>query len=195
MINYRKGKVVKILRSYGGCTEINVVTDTGEQRAINYDLLTGKIQEGDDVLLNTTAVDLGLGSGGYHFVVCVNDGTRVQNRKKLHKSDGHIMKLRYTPMQFSVLSAEEQGSPYHERFNEFQSLTGMPVIIGELHSMLVAAVFNIKGQNRNLNVSYIMTDGGALAANFSRNVQFLKQNGLLQATITFGQAFGGIMRL
>ena len=28
--------------------------------------------------------------------------------------------------------------------------------------MLVAAVFNIKGQNRNLNVSYIMTDGGHL---------------------------------
>ena len=61
----------------------------------------------------------------------MNDGHKYRI-EKLHKSDGHIMKLRYTPMQFSVLSAEEQGSPYHERFNEFQSLTGMPVIIGRV---------------------------------------------------------------
>ncbi len=51
----------------------------------------------------------------------------------------------------------------------------MPVLIGELHSMLLPAIFNIKRKNPKLKVSYIMTDGGALPANFSRNVNLLKQ--------------------
>ncbi|WP_422446091.1 DUF3866 family protein [Thermoanaerobacterium sp. DL9XJH110] len=188
MINYKKGKVRDIIKEYNGCTEILVSVEGQDCRAINYDSLTGKVKPGDEVLLNTTAVDLGLGSGGFHFVVSVNDGENILPEQK---EKGHIMKLRYTPLQFSVLSVEEQDSPYHDIFNDFKGLRGMPVIIGELHSMLLPAVFNIKRTNPAIRVSYIMTDGGALPLNFSWSVRYLKEKGLIEGTVTFGQAFGG----
>jgi hypothetical protein len=188
MIHYTKGKVKDIIQRREHCTEITVIIDNQEYKAVNYDRLTGTVKVGDQVLLNTTAQDLKLGSGGYHFVVSVNDGyTSFPPTEK----DGHIMKLRYTPLQFAVLSAEEQQSPYHQIFDNFQGLQGMPVIIGELHSMLPPAVFNIKRNQPDLCVSYIMTDGGALPINFSRSVAYLKEKGLIRGTVTFGQAFGG----
>lgn len=191
MISYCKGQVTKIVATYPGCTELEVRTPTGERRAINYDLFTGAVQPGAEVLLNTTAVRLGLGSGGYHFVVAVNNSSKTTSPQQPHKSGGHIMKLRYSPLQFSVLSAEEENSPYHQLFHDFDSLNGLPVIIGELHSMLLPAVFNIKRREPHLKVVYIMTDGGALPAAFSRNLAYLKEQNLIQGTITYGQAFGG----
>lgn len=191
MISYCQGKIIGISNIYPDCTEIKVLTDSGEHRAINYNFLTGNVKPGDEVLLNTTAVQLGLGSGGYHFVVSVNGGSQVISPNRTHKSAGHIMKLRYTPLQFSVLSMEEENSPHHQLFHDFTSLDNMPVVIGELHSMLLPAVFNIKRRNPKLKVAYIMTDGGALPASFSRNIAFLKQNNLIEGTVTFGQAFGG----
>ena len=38
-------------------------------RALAYPALTGAPQPGDRVLLNTSALDLGLGTGGYALVV------------------------------------------------------------------------------------------------------------------------------
>lgn len=187
MINYSKGTVIKVVGKYNNCTEILVDTGEGRFKAVNYDLLTGKVQEGDRVLLNTTAVNLKLGSGGVHFVVSVNDGLPDFGDLK----DGHIMKLRYTPFQFSVLSAEEQQSPYHEVFDKADSIDDMPVIIGELHSMLLPAVFNIKRRNPGLKVSYVMTDGGALPMDFSKTVSYLREKKLIDGTVTYGQAFGG----
>jgi hypothetical protein len=188
MIHYSKGKVKDIIQRREHFTEITVIIDNLEYKAVNYDCLTGTVKAGDQVLLNTTAQDLRLGSGGYHFVVSVNDGdTAFPPTEK----DGHIMKLRYTPLQFAVLSAEEQQSPYHQAFDNFRSLHGRPVIIGELHSMLPPVVFNIKRNRPDLYVSYVMTDGGALPISFSRSVAYLKKKGLIEGTITFGQAFGG----
>ncbi|MGI6553273.1 MAG: DUF3866 family protein [Bacillota bacterium] len=191
MINYCQGLVQQITRRFTGSSEVKVITAAGAVRAINYDFLTGDLREGDRVLLNTTAVDLGLGSGSYHFVVTNLDRPPLTSDKKANRSQGHIMKLRYTPLQFSVLSMEEENSPYHRLFHEFESLEGMPVLIGELHSMLLPAIFNLKSVNPCLRVAYIMTDGGALPANFSENIAFLKKKKLLDGVITFGQAFGG----
>lgn len=186
MINLKRGKVEDILKRYNHCTEVLVDIGGKKHKAINYDFLTGEVRIADKVLLNTTAVDLNLGSGGYHFIVSI-DGRDFSSKK----TDGHIMKLRYTPLQFSTLSAEEQDSPYHHLFESFTSLKNMPVIIGELHSMLLPAIFNIKRVLPNIKLSYIMTDGGALPINFSRNVDYLKQNHLIEGTVTYGQAFGG----
>lgn len=188
VINYKKAKVKDIIRRYNNCTEVEIIIDNKPYRAVNYDKLTGKIQVGDTVLLNTTAVDLGLGSGGVHFVVSINDG---EIQKIAEKEIGHIMKLRYTPLQFSVMSSEEEESPYHEIFNDFENLGNMPVIVGELHSMLAPVVFNIKRENPKAKIAYIMTDGGALPLDFSRTVAYLKERDLLCGTITFGHAFGG----
>jgi len=189
MIHYARAKVKDIIQKRKDYTEITIEIYGKEYKAVNYDSLTGTVEAGDWVLLNTTAQDLKLGSGGYHFVVSINDGN-VLFPPPIEK-DGHIMKLRYTPLQFSVLSAEEQQSPYHKVFDNFQSLKGRPVIIGELHSMLPPVVFNIKQNQSSRSVSYIMTDGGALPLSFSRSVAYLKEKDLIQGTVTFGQAFGG----
>ncbi|NMA55366.1 MAG: DUF3866 family protein [Firmicutes bacterium] len=189
MIAYSCGRVKKIVARYPGSTELLVQTPTGTQRALNYHLFTGPVQPGDQVLLNTTAVELGLGSGGYHFVVAVGD--YLHPHPQPSEPAGHIMKLRYTPLQFSVLSVEEENSPHHELFHQFETLAGLPVIIGELHSMLLPAVFNIHRQNPQLKIAYIMTDGGALPAAFSHNLAYLKKQRLIAGVITYGQAFGG----
>ncbi len=105
------------------------------------------LREGDLVLLNTTAVQLGLGSGGYHFVH-VSRRRRERSCTTFHTDalkaspsstasqlpQGHLMKLKYTSLQRAVLSAEEQNSPYHSVFLRHHDIAGTPVLIGELRS-------------------------------------------------------------
>jgi hypothetical protein len=160
----------------------------GEQaRAIAYTSLTGTINVGDCVLLNTTAVKLGLGTGGYHFVIA-----NLSAQELTEQGPGHIIKCRYTPVQHSVLSVEEEDSPEREAIEKFQSLNGMPVVIGQLHSQLGPAAAGIKRKTqRRARVAYIMTDSAALPLAFSRNAAELKSKGIIDVTITVGQAFGG----
>ena len=66
------------------------------------DRLVGPVEVGDEVVLNTTAVDLGLGTGGWH-VVHWNLGRDAWS----DPGPGHIMKLRYTSLQADTGAAEE----------------------------------------------------------------------------------------
>ena len=101
--------------------------------AICYPDITGRVAGGQRVIVNTTAVRLGLGSGGSHFVMWA-DG-----RKELEGTPGgHIMKLRYTPMQIACGAAEESAACL-EAIEAFSGLDGMPVVVCELHSMLAPA--------------------------------------------------------
>lgn len=160
--------------------------------AINYPALTGPVQPGDRVLLNTVAVELGLGTGGFDFVLAVLDRPLVED-----PAPGHVLKLRYTPLQQPVLTAEAPESPYHERLRRFESLDEMPVVCAELHSQIPAICAAAKWALREgspafpCRIAYIMTDGAALPLALSRLVPQLKEKGLLDATITAGQAFGG----
>lgn len=164
-----------------------IIEEVGQLReCINYELLTGGIEEGDEVLLNTTAVELGLGTGGFHFVLANLSRGRVSNI-----DEGHIMKLRYTPLQINCLAAEAQESPNHEVFNNFVSLKGMPFIVGTLHSMLAPAALSIKNLSGKARIAYIMTDGGALPIWMSETVKHLCRSGAICRTITYGNAFGG----
>src|SRR5574340_1405217 len=68
----------------------------------------------------------------------------------------------------------------------------MPVIVGTLHSQLgpAAAVFKKQaGMKRKL--AYVMTDRAALPIALSEQVRHLKSKGLIDVTVTTGQAFGG----
>src|SRR3984885_9561812 len=72
----------------------------------------------------------------------------------------------------------------------------MPVVVADLHSALPAVLAGIQGsygtdRGFDLRVAYVMTDGGALPAWFSRTVAGLREAGWLAATITTGQSFGG----
>ena len=71
MIRWRKGEVVRIRREWPGAVELDVTVPEGECKALAYPPLVGRPQPGDEVLLNTTALAMGLGTGGYAMVVAV----------------------------------------------------------------------------------------------------------------------------
>jgi hypothetical protein len=157
--------------------------------AIAYPHLSGRCAPGERVLLNTTAVDLALGTGGSHFVVARSVG---QNGVILDApSGGHIMKLRYTPMQVDVQSVEEQRSPYHETMQQAVDLGGMPVVCCGLHSHVPLVAAALRGVQPALTVAYVMTDEAALTMALSNIVREATEVGLLDSTITCGQSFGG----
>jgi len=188
-VSFKKGRIKKIIPSNAGLTNAIVDIDGDSRDAINYNYLTGPIAVGDDVIVNTLARDLRLGSGGSDFVVWnLKNGEFTAD-----ESCGHIMKLRYTPWQFACLSIEEPDSPEHQLMKNMVELEGMPVVIGSLHSQLYAVVAGIKDKMPQATIVYIMTDGAALPITFSRTVTELKERGLLAKTITCGQAFGGDM--
>lgn len=185
MISIKRGKVVSITSVRPGITELTVDVGGKVARAINYDDLTGGVRVGEEVLLNTTAVALGLGSGGVHFVIASLEG-----REKELAGKGHIMKLRYTPLQTRVLSVEEEDSPYRDIMTGADSLEGIPVLVGTLHSML-APICAVLKERAGSRIIYLMTDGASLPLAFSRTVSELKTKGLLDGTVTCGNAFGG----
>ncbi|MCE5197490.1 MAG: DUF3866 family protein [Armatimonadota bacterium] len=187
MLTRARGRVISIDIGRGDALEISVEIDGQKSRAMAYTQITGPVQVGDEVLLNTTAVRKSLGTGGYHFVMA-----NLSSIDPGADEAGHIMKARYTPVQHSVLSVEEDDSPYRADIEEFDTLGGMPVLIGQLHSQLAPAAAAIKRQTRSrARVCYIMTDSAALPYEFSRSAHELKNKGLIDAAITVGQAFGG----
>jgi hypothetical protein len=167
------------------------VTVDGERsgRALNYPSLAGLCVQGDRVLLNTTAVGLALGTGGTHFVVArEGDGKGVALDDP---SGGHIMKLRYSPLQRDVLAVESPESPHHDVMAAADTLGGTPVVCCGLHSHVPLVAAAIKDVDPSLRVAYCMTDQAALPLALSNIVRGSKAAGLLDATVTCGQAFGG----
>ena len=176
-----------------------VTVDGADVRALAYPALTGLPRAGDRVLLNTTALDLRLGTGGYAFVIAIPDrlppdepdpdappqppGPPPQSR--------HIVKSRYMPLQATMASVDEQGSPHHETLRDASSVDGLPVVVADLHSALPAILAGLRAEDSGLRVAYVMTDGGALPAWFSRAVAGLREAGWLAGTVTTGQSFGG----
>jgi hypothetical protein len=157
------------------------VDETDIRQALSYTALTGNVQPGDSVLLNTTARALNLGTGGYDFVVANLTRPAVDSA-----GPGHIIKGRYLPCQHAVLTLEEQ--PEHQDIWT-RDLAGMPVVACELHSQIapVVAGLTISGHRR---IVYVMTDGAALPYPFSRLADALREGGHITASITCGQAFG-----
>lgn len=186
MLTLRSAKVKSIKAERPGYIEAVIDIEGAEYKAICYSALIGDIQPGDDVIVNTTAVDLGLGTGGYHFVLWNLSKNSVESHNK-----GHIMKLRYTPLQIKCLAAEEEDSPYYQALKDVKSIEGMPVIVGALHSQLPAAAATLRELHPDISIAYIMTDGAALPLAFSRTVADLKTQGIIDTTVTVGHAFGG----
>lgn len=152
--------------------------------AYNYLSLGGPIAEGQQVLVNTTGVELGLGTGGTVFVVPCDpyDDNNVF---------GHLIKARYTPLQVVVDTCEEQDSPYHEVLREAKSIEGMPVVCCELHSQVPLVAAAIKQRSPETRVAFVMDDSAALPLAFSELIRQSNKAGLIDVTISSGQAFGG----
>src|SRR5205807_8882752 len=73
VITGRNGTVSGTRREWPGAVELDVSVDGAPLRALAYPALTGCPRPGDRVLVNTTALDLGLGTGGYALVIAIPD--------------------------------------------------------------------------------------------------------------------------
>ena len=187
MIRVRHGVVTAILRRRPGATEASVTIDADgpAARAVGYDDLVGPLEVGDRVALNTTAVELGLGTGGFHLVMARTGSDRDDH------GPGHAMKARYTPAQVRVLAVEEEASPHRAAVESVTDLGGLPVVCAELHSMVPVVAAAARAAAPGLRVAYVMTDGAALPLAFSRLAGELRSSGLVEGIVTAGQAFGG----
>ena len=178
--------VAAVRREWPGAVELDVTSGGVTMPALAYPALTGRPQVGDRVLLNATALELGLGTGGYALVVAVPERLPADPA-----GPGHLVKARYTPLQVTVLGADEQGSPYHEALRDADDLGGMPVVVADLHSAVPAVLAALRADRPGVTAAYLMLDGGALPAWFSRTIASLRAAGWLAGTVTAGQAFGG----
>jgi hypothetical protein len=166
-----------------------------------YTDVVGVPEIGDRVLLNTTAIALGLGTGGSAMVVAIPDRLPADDPARPPLAPGHVVKARYTPLQTTVLGVDEQDSPHHAALREADDLGGMPVVMADLHSALPAVLAGLRsavgGSDRAAaagpppRVAYVMSDGGALPLPFSRTVAMLREAGWLVGSVTVGQAYGG----
>jgi len=184
VIAWRVGEVVSTDREWTGALELSVLVEGEPVRALAYPRLVGRPEPGDVVLLNSTALKLGLGTGGYALVVAIPSRLPPDV-----DTPGHLVKGRYLPTQATVMGADEQDSPHHQTLRDADSLDGMPVVIADLHSALPAVLAGIHLDGPHLKVAYVMTDGGALVAWFSRTIAALTDH--LVGSVTVGQAVGG----
>jgi hypothetical protein len=204
VITWRSGVVEQVGRTWPGAVELVVTVADGvtapgpaSVRALAYPALVGTPEVGDPVLLNVSALARGLGTGGYALVIAPGSPGRLPADPG--PGPGHLVKARYTPLQPMVLGVDDQESPHHELLRDADDLAGTPVVVADLHSALPAVVAGIRYADARLSaagaprlrVAYVMTDGGALPAWFSRAVAGLREAGWIEACLTAGQAFGG----
>jgi len=170
---YTTAAVVAITSERAGLQRVEL--DNG-RRAYVLTQLIGPVAGGDRVVVNTTAVNLGLGTGGWDIV-----HWNLSRKEWSAPGEGHVLKLRYTSLQVDTGVADEAGT----------GLYGKPVVACDLHSQLapVAMAFADAAPGRPL--TYVMTDSAALPLALSDMVADLVDRELLAETITCGQAFGG----
>jgi Protein of unknown function (DUF3866) len=176
MPSFVTASVTEVLSERPGLTR--VATDAGRAYALVD--LTGPVAAGDRVVLNTTAVEYGLGTGGWH-VVHWNLAREAWSRP----GPGHIMKLRYTSLQHDAGAAEEEHPDLPS------SLPGVPVVACSLHSQVAVVAAVVRHLRPDARIAYVMTDGAALPIALSDLVHALRERGVVDVTVTAGHAFGG----
>jgi Protein of unknown function (DUF3866) len=141
--------------------------------------LVGEIREGDELILNTEAKDLGLGSGGFD-VVHVN---LTRGLDAGGSDEATALKLNYTSLQHPVEPVEAREGQSADR--------RIPVLVLSLHGQLAPAAWSAGRAAPGLRVGYVQTSGGALPGMLSENVAELRRAGLIGEHITAGTAYGG----
>jgi hypothetical protein len=156
-----------------------VVEIEGERRQAWADeVLLGKMCEGDEVVVNAAALDLGLGSGGFD-VVHVNLTRGLGGGVD---GDAHVMKLNYTSLQHPVEPVEGSADGEQRR---------IPVAVLPLHGHLAPAAWAAAQARPGIRVGFVQTAGGALPGSLSRDITELRERGLLCGHITASPSYGG----
>jgi hypothetical protein len=178
VLKLRRATVIAAAPPDGPVQELDIEIAGAARRAQADVAMVGPSEAGDEVVVNTEAVDLALGSGGYD-VVHVNltrglDGEGTPG--------AHVMKLNYTSLQHAVLPVEGE---------ELTVPLGRPVAAFSLHGQLapVAWAFSVAAPGRSLG--YVQTLGGSLPGGLSRAVRDMRSRGLLAGHITSGPTYGG----
>lgn len=191
-VRFRYAQVLRVVEESPGTQiiEARIEDDGGEPvpvRAFHDASLLGPLAPGDRVALNTSARRLGLGTGGVDFVAWVAGRCPPDP-----EPGGHIVKLRYTPLQRPVPAVEEAGHPLREAYlaAEQEGLRGRPVVVLELHSQLPAACAGAVAAGARRAV-LVQSEAGALPVAFSRLVPRLKALGWLAGVVSAGHAYGG----
>jgi hypothetical protein len=185
-LSLRRGTVVAV-DSEGPVARIRVDCDDEERAAIAYVDLVGAVEVGDDVVVNTAAVDLGLASGGSD-IVHVN---LTRGLDQPTPEGEHVMKLNYTSLQHAVDPVETHSIHLDANSCRPGGSSGGPIAIIALHGQLPCVAWQAHERQPGARIGYIQTWGGALSGSLSRVVQTLRGEGLLAGHITAGQAFGG----
>jgi hypothetical protein len=164
----------------------------GERRQAWADAdLLGAMHEGDEVVVNVEALDLGLGSGGFD-VIHVN---LTRGLGGGGSGDEHVMKLNFTSLQHAVEPVERPLTPdgnVLSTHGEDKTLRrACAVLVLPLHGHLAPAVWAAAQVAPDLKVGYVQTAGGALPGSLSRDVAELRERGLLCGHITAAPAYGG----
>jgi hypothetical protein len=181
-LSFRRGTVVAVDED-GPVARIRVDCGGQERAAISY----SAVEVGDDVVVNTAAVDLGLGSGGFDIVhVNLTRGLDQPGRE-----GAHVMKLNYTSLQHAVDPIETHSIHLTRNSSGSRGSSAGPVAIIALHGQLAPVAWQAHQRLPDAKIGYIQTWGGALPGSLSRVVQTLRSEGLLAGHITAGASFGG----
>ena len=155
----------------------------GERRAAWADeAMVGEVREGDEVVVNTEALDLGLGSGGFD-VVHVNLTRGLEGGGA---EGAHVMKLNYTSLQHPVEPVERSDEEI-----ETAETDAIAALVISLHGHLAPAAWAAAQVAPEVRVGYVQTAGGALPGSLSRDVRELRERELICGHITAGSAYGG----
>ena len=183
---FREGKVEEVIEETSTLVKLRVALADREVPAVSFPDMTGAVRAGDRVVLNTTGIELELGTGGVAFVLWNLDG-----EVPAPSLEGHIIKMRYTPWQREVLAVESPESPHHALLSTIETIDGMPVVACTLHSQVAAIAAGVKSAVPGARVGYLMTDGASLPIAWSDLVAQLRAAQLIDVTCTSGHAFGG----
>jgi hypothetical protein len=194
MLKLRRAIVLDAGSPGNGPEQQLVIELDGHSRPALADVaLVGPAQTGDEVIVNTQALDLGLGSGGFD-IVHVNLSRGLEGGKdgdSAHPSAGptglNVMKLNYTSLQHTVEPVEGLGDP----LGPAGGVQERPVGVLALHGQLAAVAWAFAQAFPDSRLGYVQTVGGALPGGHSRTVRSLRERGLLAGHLTAGAAFGG----
>ncbi|MBS1895266.1 MAG: DUF3866 family protein [Actinobacteria bacterium] len=181
-LDLRRGVVVSV--------DPLAVEVAGERRRAWADeLLLGEMREGDEVVVNAAALDLGLGSGGFDIV-------HVNLTRGLGggvEGDAHVMKLNYTSLQHPVDPVEATADVDGPKtgLSDGFSARQPPVAVLPLHGHLAPAAWAAGQAWPGTRVGYVQTAGGALPGSLSRDVATLRERGLLAGHVTAAPSYGG----
>ena len=172
MLKLRRGVVTQV-------DPLRVRVGDEEREAWADESLVGEVREGDELILNTEARDLGLGSGGFDVV----HANLTRGLEAPGAGDATALKLNYTSLQHPVEPVEALDGGFAER--------RIPVLVLALHGQLAPAAWAAGRAAPALRVGYVQTSGGALPGSLSKDVAELRNAGLLCGHVTAGAAHGG----